>query len=248
MERKIYPTKRDAGAAAAIYGAREISRAVESRGEASIVLATGASQFEMYQALVEQPLDWSKVCAFALDEYLGLPCDHPSGFGRYLEKRFVKKVPGLKAFHAIDGSNPDAEEECRRLGEAIGRTRIDVAFLGIGENGHIAFNDPPADFSIDKPYLIVNLDRTCRRQQLAEGWFSSIDEVPAQAISMSITQTMKSRHIVCTVPEERKAAAVRNAIEGPVTNLVPASILQRHPRCRIFLDEGSARLLTERID
>jgi glucosamine-6-phosphate deaminase len=245
MEIRKYPTSREASRQAAMYGARELSRAIQCRDEACAVLATGASQFEMYEALVQQPVDWSAVTAFALDEYLGLSADHPACFRRYLEERFVSKVSRLKAFQAIDGTTATLEEECRRLAESIAEHPVDVAFLGIGENGHIAFNDPPADFTIDSPYLIVSLDRACRRQQFAEGWFLSIEAVPSRAISMSITQIMKSRLIVCTVPEERKAVAVRNALEGPVTNLVPASILQRHPRCRIFLDEDSARLLSE---
>lgn len=231
------------GAAAARYAAALIGGAIMERAEVNVILATGTSQFEMLATLVTLDLDWSKVTAFHLDEYIGLPSSHPASFRRYLNERFRDKVPALKAFHFVDGENPDPAAECRRLGQIIRGFPIDVACVGIGENGHLAFNDPPADFDTEEPYIVVDLDEACRRQQLGEGWFPTLEEVPRRAISMSIRQIMKSRHVVCTVPDRRKAQPLQRAVEGPVTNQVPASIVQEHPHCRIFLDEPAASLL-----
>ena len=244
MEIYIYPTKREMGQAAARLAARRLTDAIDQRGEANLVLATGASQFDMLESLVSRAVDWSKVTAFHLDEYVGLPAGHRASFRRYLRERFVIRAPGLAAFHFI---NPDDDPaaECRRLGEIIRRRPIDVACVGIGENGHLAFNDPPADFDTDEPYLVVDLDEACRRQQLGEGWFETLDAVPRQAVSMSIRRIMASRCIVCTVPEKRKAQAVRDTLEGSVTDRVPASILQEHDDCHMFLDEDSASMLRD---
>ncbi len=207
-----------------------------------MVVATGASQFEVLAALVAaEGIDWPSVTGFHLDEYLGLPMSHPASFRRYLKERLVDHVP-LAAFHYIDGE-ADAAAECRRVGDLIRRHPIDVALVGIGENGHLAFNDPPADFKIDEPYIIVDLDDACRRQQFGEGWFPTFDAVPTRAISMSIRQIMRSRAIICSVPDRRKAEAVRAALEGPVTPQVPASILQQHPNAMIYLDPPAAELL-----
>ena len=182
---------------------------------------------------------------FHLDEYIGLPLSHPASFRKYLKERFLEQVPPLKASYLIDGEgNP--EEECVRLGALIRQFPIDVALVGIGENGHLAFNDPPADFDTKNPYIVVNLDEPCRRQQMNEGWFATMDEVPKQAISMSVKQIMKTAHIICSVPDLRKAQAVKDCLEHEVSNLYPASILQRHPDCHLYLDALSASLLTER--
>ena len=197
----------------------------------------------MLSELVKADLDWSKVGAFHLDEYIGVPVSHPASFRKYLRERFVDRVPGLKSFTFVDGENPDPSRECERLGKLIGKVTIDVAFVGIGENGHLAFNDPPADFDTDAAYLVVTLDEACRRQQLGEGWFASLSEVPTSAISMGIRQILKSRTIVCTVPDGRKAKAVKATVEGKVTNMVPASILQLHNDCHLFLDQAAAALL-----
>jgi glucosamine-6-phosphate deaminase len=229
--------------AAAERAAQELNAAIAERGSANLILATGASQFEMLAALVTLPVDWRQVTVFHLDEYIGLPEGHPASFRRYLKERFAARVPNLGAFYFVNGSAPDPAAECRRLGEILTDYPIDVACIGIGENGHIAFNDPPADFDTDEAYLVVDLDEACRRQQLGEGWFSSLEEVPRQAISMSVRQIMRSARVVCTVPDRRKAAAVRAAAKGPLTNLAPASILQRHPECDLFLDRESASLL-----
>jgi glucosamine-6-phosphate deaminase len=243
----IGPNKNDAGQLAAEAGAEHIRSALRERGAASIILATGASQFEMLAALVQAPdIAWQNVTAFHLDEYIGLPVTHPASFRRYLWQRFVSRLPvQLSAFHSINGEG-DPDAECQRLNELIRSHVVDVAFAGIGENGHLAFNDPPADFNTDEPYLVVALDEACRRQQLGEGWFATLADVPTRAISMSCRQILKSRAIVCTVPDRRKAEAVRGAVEGPVTPQVPASILQQHPQATLYLDSEAASLLANR--
>ena len=183
---------------------------------------------------------------FHLDEYIGLPVTHPASFRKYLQERFLSKVAPLKAVYLVNGET-DAKAECERLGDLIMNHPIDTALVGIGENGHLAFNDPPADFETEQPYIIVELDEACRKQQFGEGWFKSIDDVPRQAISMSIKQIMKAKHIVCSVPDERKAMAVKNSLEQPVSNLYPASILQLHPNCVCYLDKSSVSLLSPNI-
>jgi glucosamine-6-phosphate deaminase len=247
MDLQIMPDKAQMGKSAAAAGAKHIRDALAKRGEASIIVATGASQFEMLAALVaESDINWNRVTGFHLDEYVGLAIDHPASFRGYLWQRFVSRLPlPLRAFHFLDGEAGEAASaaECRRVGDILRRHPIDVAFVGIGENGHLAFNDPPADFDTEEPYLVVQLDDACRRQQLGEGWFPTFDDVPKQAISMSVRQIMKSAAIICTVPDERKAEAVRNAVEGDVTPKVPASILQRHKLCTLFLDTPAASLL-----
>lgn len=231
------------GQAAGQTAARLILEAIERRGGANIILATGTSQFETLNQLIhEKEIDWSKVAMFHLDEYIGLSITHPASFRKYLKERFLSKVSPLKAAYLIDGEN-DVKAECDRLGGLIKQHPIDVALVGIGENGHLAFNDPPADFDTDEPYITVNLDENCRKQQLGEGWFKSIEEVPRQAISMSINQIMKSTHIVCSVPDKRKSLAVKNSVEQPIGNLYPASVLQSHKNCMLFLDQDSASVL-----
>jgi glucosamine-6-phosphate deaminase len=237
-----YPNKAKMGAEAARQAADLLQQAINTRGEANLILATGASQFEMLHNLVRSNLNWSKITAFHLDEYIGLPASHPASFRYYLQERFVSQVADLRQFHYVNGET-DPQHECQRLGELIHRVNIDVACIGIGENGHIAFNDPPADFETRQPYIIVNLDSACRQQQVGEGWFASLAEVPSQAISMSIHQIMKSGAIICTVPDARKAVAVKKTVEDPVTDQVPASILQTHSRCWLFLDKAAAARL-----
>jgi glucosamine-6-phosphate deaminase len=240
------PDKTALGNAAAALGGDAIRAAIAAQGRANIVLATGMSQFEMLAALVRRgDIDWSRVVAFHLDEYVGLPDSHPASFRRYLNERFVSLVPALGAFHPIRGDAPDLAAEVARLGALIARHPIDVTFAGIGENGHLAFNDPPADFDAAEPFRVVSLDERCRRQQLGEGWFPSFDDVPRQAISMTVPQIMKSAFVVLAVPDSRKAEAVRGTLEGPVTPMVPASILRRHPACHLFLDPQSGALLTK---
>jgi glucosamine-6-phosphate deaminase len=184
------------------------------------------------------------VSLFHLDEYIGIDADHPASFRRYLSERFVSRVGALKEVHFLGGESVNARAECARMGSAIGRRTVDLALVGIGNNGHLAFNDPPADFETDSPFIVVELDEVCRRQQLGEGWFAELEEVPRRAITMSIGQIMKSRSIVAPVPERRKAAAVKCALEGPITPDCPASILRTHSSCSLFLDTASAGLLS----
>ena len=241
MEIVISNSKSELGAEAAMNGARLIREAIQANGAANIIVATGASQFEMLNELIKQDVDWSKVTAFHLDEYIGIPETHPASFRKYLKERFTEKV-SLLNFHYVDGES-DPEAECRRLGEIISKHSIDVAFVGIGENGHLAFNDPPADFETEEPFIVVSLDEKCRRQQWGEGWFPSLNDVPEQAISMSVKQIMKSKAIICSVPDVRKAEAVKGSLEGVVTPLIPASIMQEHVAAWIYLDKDSASLL-----
>jgi glucosamine-6-phosphate deaminase len=232
------------GNAAGGTAAALIKQVIAERGLANIILATGTSQFQtITQLIAEKDIDWSKVVLFHLDEYIGLPVTHPASFRKYLKERFIERVPRLKAAYLINGEG-DAQAECDRLGKLLSEHPIDVALVGIGENGHLAFNDPPADFETKQPYIIVELDEACRKQQLGEGWFHTLDEVPCRAISMSIQQILKATHIICSVPDSRKAVAVKNSLEQPVTNLCPASILQTHPSCTCFLDNDAAALLS----
>jgi len=244
MEKFIYKTKQEMGAAAAASAIQAIKKAIEEHGRANIILATGASQFEMLKNLVEtESVDWARVTMFHLDEYIDMGPDHPASFRKFLKERFVDKVPGIKAVHFVAGDSDNPEQECQRVGSLIAEQPIDAAMVGIGENGHLAFNDPPADFETEEPYLVVELDEKCRRQQLGEGWFETLEQVPRQAISMSIRQIMKSTCLIVTVPDDRKAEAVKNALEGEVTPMCPASILQQHNNCKIFMDAEAASLL-----
>ncbi len=238
------PDKTTLGKAAAALGGDAIRAAIAAQGRANVVLATGVSQFEVLAVLVRRgDIDWSRVTAFHLDEYVGLPISHQASFRRYLNERVVSLLPGLGAFHPIGGDAPDLSAEVARLGELIARHPIDVTFAGIGENGHLAFNDPPADFDAAEAFRVVTLDERCRRQQLGEGWFPTFEDVPHQAISMTVPQIMKSKLIVLAVPDSRKAEAVRGTLEGPITPMVPASILRRHPACHLFLEPDSSALL-----
>jgi glucosamine-6-phosphate deaminase len=246
MKVQVLPTKTEMAAAAADRAAAALRDAITARGRAHVTAATGASQFEFLDALTRRPgIDWTRTVFFHLDEYVGLPATHPASFRRYLRERIVERVqPG--AFHFIEGDAADLQAEVERVSALIRAHPIDVAFVGIGENGHLAFNDPPADFDTEEPYLVVALDEACRRQQLGEGWFPRLEDVPARAISMSIRQILKSNEVLCVVPDARKAQAVHDCLEGPVSPQHPASILQRHPRTTIYLDELAAALLTLR--
>jgi glucosamine-6-phosphate deaminase len=228
----------------AAQAAREIREAIETNGHARIVIATGASQFEVLAELAQQPnVDWSQVTGFHLDEYIGLSADHRASFCRYLKERFVDLVP-LSAFHFLPGDR-DPQQVIASVGGLLQQAPIDVALVGIGENGHLAFNDPPADFQTEQPYLIVQLDEACRHQQVGEGWFASLEEVPRQAISMSVNQIMKAKRIFCSVPDTQKADAVRNTLEGPISPTVPASILRKHPATTLVIDQASAAKLSQ---
>jgi len=230
--------------AAAEQAATAIRRAIAERGRARIIAATGASQFGFLDVLTRAPgIEWAKVETFHLDEYIGLPATHAASFRKFLMERLVKKS-GIVNFHFIEGDATDPSAIVREVGAQLASAPVDVAFLGIGENGHIAFNDPPADFVTEDPYIIVNLDAACRRQQVGEGWFAEISEVPTRAISMSPRQILKARELVVVVPDKRKAQAVKACFEGEISPLAPASILRRHPNVTVYLDEESASLLS----
>jgi glucosamine-6-phosphate deaminase len=243
MKIHICETAQELGIAAGKEATEEIKAAISASGVANIVLATGASQFETLKELIAHTeIDWSKVVMFHLDEYIALPESSPASFRRYLRERVLEKLPPLKAVHLINGE-ADPQSECARLGQLITQHPIDVALVGIGENGHLAFNDPPADFQTEEPYIIVSLDEACRKQQLGEGWFTSLSDVPEKAISMSVQQIMKSSAIICSVPDARKADAVASCFNSSVNNLHPASILQQHDQCSCYLDHDSAAKL-----
>jgi glucosamine-6-phosphate deaminase len=234
------------GKAAGLMAGQLIRNAIEQKDEAHIILATGTSQFEILRHLVKEKVDWGKVTMFHLDEYIGLTESSPASFRRYLKERFIEKITPLRKIYLINGEE-DPWRECRRLGESIKTTTIDLALLGIGENGHIGFNDPPADFETEEPFIVTNLDEKCRRQQYLEGWFKTIGDVPRRAITMSVRQIMKSAQIICSAPERRKAEAVKDCFENPVCNKFPASILQEHNDCLCFLDKDSSSLLSNNI-
>src|SRR5688572_16571316 len=243
MRVKTYSHRSTMSVAAAAQAAGALRDAIRERGRARIVAATGTSQFEFLDALTMAPgIDWTRVEMFHLDEYVGLAVDPPASFRKYLLERLIRKT-GMTRYHLLDAEH-DAAATADRVGEAIAKAPIDVAFVGIGENGHLAFNDPPADFVTEQPYLIVTLDAACRRQQVGEGWFASADEVPTHAISMSVRQILKSREIICVVPDARKAPAVKACIDGEVSPMAPASILQTHANATIYLDRESASLLS----
>ena len=240
---KVFKDKQSLANAAAEQAARHIRDAISRNGSARIIAATGASQFEFLDALTSAPdVDWKRVEMFHLDEYIALPSSHPASFRGYLLKRLINKV-GITRYHLLDGES-DPASVARTVGAELAGSPVDVAFVGIGENGHLAFNDPPADFHTEEPYLIVELDEDCRWQQLGEGWFKSLPEVPQRAISMSVRQILKAHEIICIVPDARKARAVAACFEGEISPNAPASILRTHPRATIYLDNDSASLLT----
>jgi len=239
---KVFDDKLSLGRAAAEQAANAIRDAIHKNGEARIIAATGASQFELLDALTTLPgIAWERVVMFHLDEYIGLPANHPASFRRYLRARLIDRV-GITHAHLLDSDQAPADV-IRNVGNALQKAPIDVALVGIGENGHLAFNDPPADFETEDPYLVVTLDEACRKQQLGEGWFADLSEVPQQAISMSIRQILKAREIICAVSDARKTRAVAACLEGEISPLAPASILRTHPNTTVYLDKSAAALL-----
>jgi glucosamine-6-phosphate deaminase len=241
VEIKIFDTKAEMGKEAANLGALKIKEALEKNDLANIILATGASQFEMLHFLVRENVEWKRINCFHLDEYIGLPDSHPASFRKYLKERFYNLVD-VNEFHFINADKNEISE-CNRLNTLIKDYEINVAFIGIGENGHLAFNDPPADFETEDSYIIVDLDENCRLQQLGEGWFPDFESVPKRAVSMSIKQILKSKSIICTVPDIRKSEAVYKAINEPVSPEHPATILRTHGDTTLFLDKNSASLM-----
>jgi glucosamine-6-phosphate deaminase len=241
---RIFNDKTSLGQAAAGQAASAIRRALAARGRARIIAATAASQREFLDALTKaSDIDWTKVEAFHLDEYIGLPVTHPGSFRKMLLEQLVRKT-GITRYHLLDGDTRDPEAAIRKVSHDLVSEPVDIAFLGIGENGHIAFNDPPADFETEEPYIIVNLDEACRQQQVGEAWFADISQAPTRAISMSARQILKAKEILAVVPDQRKAHAVKSCFEGPISPLAPASILRRHPNATIYLDKDSASLLS----
>jgi glucosamine-6-phosphate deaminase len=239
---RVYRDKFRLGVAAAARAAELIRDAVAVRGRARILAATGASQLEFIGALAKAPdIDWPRVELFHLDEYIGLAATHPASFRRYLLDRLIRSA-GIRRYHLLDGE-ADPDSVCREAGRLLNEAPVDVAFVGIGENGHLAFNDPPADFETEEPYLVVQLDEACRRQQAGEGWYATLAEVPARAITISIRQILKARRILCVVPDARKASAVRDCLEGPIGPHAPASALRKHPDVEVFLDPDSSAVL-----
>jgi len=234
----------DVMARAAADAAAQILRdALQRQGRAAFVAATGASQLNFLKHLVAaRGIAWERTTMFHLDEYIGFSAEHPASFRRYLRERLTSQV-SIGTVCLVEGDAPDIAAELDRLNRAIAAVPIDVAFVGIGENGHLAFNDPPADFAGETPFIRVTLDEACRRQQFGEGWFKTLEDVPREAISMTVRQIMKASHIICTVPEKRKAQAVKACLEGEVGPMCPASILRTHPSCRLFLDKDSTSLL-----
>ena len=241
MQTHVFPDKHALGRAAAEQAAAVLRATIAARGKARLLSATGASQFEFLAALTASPVDWTRVEMFHLDEYIGLPESHRASFRKFLLERLIRPA-GIGTYHLLDGQ-ADPAAVCRDVGRLIAGAPIDLACVGIGENSHLAFNDPPADFETDEPYIVVELNEACRRQQLGEGWFATLDDVPRRAISMSIRQILRAHEILCICPDLRKAEAVKACLEGPVSNLAPASILRTHPRVTMYLDTASVSLL-----
>jgi glucosamine-6-phosphate deaminase len=239
---RVFPSKAELARAAAAHAIQSLEQLLGDVGTVRLLAATGASQLEFLAALATQSgVDWTRVELFHLDEYAGVGLDHPASFARYIKERIVEPR-GIRKFHLLDGLR-DPDQIARQMSAELAAAPVQLAFCGIGENGHLAFNDPPADFEAAEPYIVVELDQACRRQQVGEGWFSSIDEVPKRAISISIPWLLKSGEILCVVPDRRKAEAVRACLQGPVSPMAPASILRVHPNAHIFLDVESAELL-----
>src|SRR6516164_5422659 len=243
MRLRVLEGRNRLGNAAAAQAAAAIKRAIRQKGKARIIGASAASQFEFLEALTATPgIDWKRVELFHLDEYIGLPKSHPASFCKFLQDRLITKT-GIVAYHFLDGEK-DPAEVIRETNRAISAAPIDVAFVGIGENGHLAFNDPPADFETEEPFIVVNLDQACRQQQVGEGWFVNLDEVPKQAISMSVRQVLKSKEILAVVPGPKKAHAIQACFDGPISPMAPSSILRTHTNATIYLDRESAALLS----
>ncbi len=241
MKIHILQDRKSVGAAAAAFAAEKINRAVAEKGEATVIFATGASQFEFLESLTASVLPWEKVRMFHLDEYINLPETHPASFRKYLKERLLSKT-GIKEYYLINGE-VDPEKEVARLNDLISRYTVDLACVGIGENGHLAFNDPPADFHVEDPYIVVDLDEQCKKQQMGEGWFPTLEDVPNQAISMTVKEIMRSKTVLCTVPGDMKADAVHSCFDKEISPDYPASILRKHEDCLVLLDEASSAKL-----
>jgi glucosamine-6-phosphate deaminase len=246
LQIQIFEAKPTLGRTAAEHAAESLRRCIREKGSVRMVAATGASQFEFLDALTSTPgIDWNRVEVFHLDEYVGLPVTHPASFRGYILERLIRKT-GITQYHLLDGEK-DPHAVAKEVGKALAAKPVDLLFAGIGENGHLAFNDPPADFETEEPYLVVELDQACRQQQVGEGWFASLPDVPTKAISMSVQQVLKAKEIIVIVPDTRKAPAVKACVEGEITPMAPASILRRHGNTTLYLDKNSASLLSRKV-
>jgi glucosamine-6-phosphate deaminase len=234
----ISPDARILGKKAGTFAAEIINGSINKKGEARMVVSTGSSQFETLQALIDQEIDWQKVEIFHLDEYIGITATHPASFRKYLYERFINRI-NVRAFHAVDVEG-DTSSKIKSLTAEIRKKPIDLGLIGIGVNGHIAFNDPPADFETKEAYAVVNLDEVCRKQQVDEGWFASLKDVPEKAVSMTPYQIMQCRTIISCVPHKVKSTAVKNTLINPVTEIVPATLLKQHPDYHLYIDKNSA--------
>lgn len=244
MTVKVFEDKVSLSSAAAVEAATLLRGAIRDRGRARIIAATGMAQVDFLRELTgTEGIDWPRVEMFHLDEYVGIPSTHPASFRKFLREHLIDKT-GIARYHFLDGDAADLQKVLADTAAALLSAPVDVAFVGIGENGHLAFNDPPADFETEKPFLIVNLDEACRNQQVGEAWFNDLSEVPRQAISMSVRQVLKANTIIAIVPEARKAHAVQLCLEGEVRPMAPASILRTHPAATVYLDKHSAALLS----
>ena len=240
----VHPDSEQMASAAAVYAGALLRARLNLQPSVRLVAATGASQIAFLENLSKEPgIDWSRIELFHLDEYVGIGPDHPASFARYVRERIIQPF-GITRYHLLDGL-ADPGGEIARANTAIAEEPIDLAFVGIGENAHLAFNDPPADFETEQPYLLVSLDEACRQQQVNEGWFDKLAQVPQQAISMSVRQILKSDQIVCVVPGRRKAHAVQASLESPISPQTPASVLRTHSAAALFLDRESGALLAE---
>ena len=246
MKINIYANKKETSKKAALKAASLLNEIIHQKGTATFVIATGVSQLDFIDTLIaEGNVDWSKTRMFHLDEYIGLPETHPASFRKYLKEKFISKVDRIKESNLINGDAVDPQKECDRLNRILQNEIVDIAFVGVGENGHLAFNDPPANFEIEDPFIVVNLTKSCRKQQVGEAWFNSIKDVPQKAISMSIKQIMKAKNIICTIPGERKAQAVKDCFgTDNISPMYPSSVLKKHKNCFVFLDFDSAKYLS----
>lgn len=238
---QIHPNAASAGAAAAEAAAEELQELIKKNGDIGVIVATGASQLETIRALVQIPgLPWKRVRAFHMDEYIGIATDHPASFRRYLREELVNHVP-IHKFFEVNGNALDPEQACRDYAAELRSANPQLCLLGIGENGHLAFNDPgEADFNDPLDMKIVHLDTVCRQQQAAEGWFKSFEDVPDRAMTLTIPTLFRVPQLIVSVPGRRKAKIVRRTLEEPITTDCPATILRTHPDVTIYLDEESA--------
>jgi len=245
MRIKILQNSEELGREAASYAATVLNKTIDEKGTARLLLSTGASQFDTLKALVETNVDWSRVEMFHLDEYVNLPESHPASFRKYLKEKFVSLIPLKQAYFVNAQGN--VQENIRVLTDELRKAPVDLALIGIGENAHIAFNDPPANFDTKEAYIVVDLDERCKKQQVGEGWFPHLDAVPKQAVSMTVYQILQSREIISCVPHSVKAEAIQQTLENELTQLVPATALKGHRHCTLFIDENSASLVSQEL-